>query len=202
MAFFFFFFPRLKEAQENIKKITADKRVETKKINANSLVRTDLYTAEKWNFLKASLSGLAPKSIYWALPFLSVPANRKRGCGRRKPACPPAEWNDTAEEEMGSGVKSDGEIQNFARLSSSASATCLNRSKPSSGQTQTTGSYSSHCRVSAPLTLLDPPPPATPPHSPHTPPTVLSSFFLSAEQIRSWACSKDAWLTQLKWWES
>uniref|UniRef100_A0A3B5KN78 Formin 1 n=1 Tax=Takifugu rubripes TaxID=31033 RepID=A0A3B5KN78_TAKRU len=29
---------RLKEAQENIKKITADKRVETKKINANSLV--------------------------------------------------------------------------------------------------------------------------------------------------------------------
>ncbi|KAK5612128.1 hypothetical protein CRENBAI_024484 [Crenichthys baileyi] len=28
---------RLKEAQENIKKITAEKRVETKKINANSL---------------------------------------------------------------------------------------------------------------------------------------------------------------------
>lgn len=40
--FFFFFLHRLKEAQENIKKITADKRVETKKINANSLVRTDL----------------------------------------------------------------------------------------------------------------------------------------------------------------
>lgn len=36
--FFFFFFDRLKEAQENIKKITADKRVETKQINANSLV--------------------------------------------------------------------------------------------------------------------------------------------------------------------
>lgn len=48
------FFHRLKEAQENIKKITAEKRVETKKINANSLVRTDLHTAEKWNFLKVS----------------------------------------------------------------------------------------------------------------------------------------------------
>ena len=37
--------PRLKEAQENIKKITADKRVETKKINANSLVRCSLQSA-------------------------------------------------------------------------------------------------------------------------------------------------------------
>uniref|UniRef100_G3NRU9 Formin 1 n=1 Tax=Gasterosteus aculeatus aculeatus TaxID=481459 RepID=G3NRU9_GASAC len=36
---------RLKEAQENIKKITAEKRVETKKINANSLVRRDLREA-------------------------------------------------------------------------------------------------------------------------------------------------------------
>ena len=35
----FFLVLRLKEAQENIKKITAEKRVETKKINANSLVR-------------------------------------------------------------------------------------------------------------------------------------------------------------------
>lgn len=33
---------RLKEAQENMKKITAENRVETKKINANSLVRTGL----------------------------------------------------------------------------------------------------------------------------------------------------------------
>lgn len=60
----FFFFHRLKEAQENIKKITAEKRVETKKINANSLVGTDLYAAEKWNFLKASLSGSALKTVY------------------------------------------------------------------------------------------------------------------------------------------
>lgn len=46
-VFFFsrFFSHRLKEAQENIKKITAEKRVETKKINANSLVRRDLREA-------------------------------------------------------------------------------------------------------------------------------------------------------------
>lgn len=50
-----YFFHRLKEAQENIKKITAEKRVETKKINANSLVRTDIHTAAKWNFLKAAV---------------------------------------------------------------------------------------------------------------------------------------------------
>jgi len=43
----FFLFYRLKEAQENIKKITAEKRVETKKINANSLVRNDIYSAKK-----------------------------------------------------------------------------------------------------------------------------------------------------------
>lgn len=62
---FFFFFPhRLKEAQENIKKITAEKRVETKKINANSLVRTDLRTAEKWNFLKLALSYVCTENQY------------------------------------------------------------------------------------------------------------------------------------------
>ncbi|KAI3367812.1 hypothetical protein L3Q82_026649 [Scortum barcoo] len=44
---------RLKDAQENIKKITAEKRVETKKINANSLVRSGPHTAE--SFLKAIL---------------------------------------------------------------------------------------------------------------------------------------------------
>lgn len=64
MCFLGGFFHRLKEAQENIKKITAEKRVETKKINANSLVRTDLYAAEKWNFRKASLSGSALKTVY------------------------------------------------------------------------------------------------------------------------------------------
>lgn len=47
------FFHRLKEAQENIKKITAEKKVETKKINANSLVRADLSAAEKWSLLKS-----------------------------------------------------------------------------------------------------------------------------------------------------
>ncbi|KAJ0008898.1 hypothetical protein NQD34_016313 [Periophthalmus magnuspinnatus] len=36
---------KLKEAQENIKKITADKHVETKKVNANSLVSTSLLAA-------------------------------------------------------------------------------------------------------------------------------------------------------------
>lgn len=98
MDFFFFFFPlRLKEAQENIKKITAEKRVETKKINANSLVRTDLRTAEKpESFLKAALSCVCAEID--TLNLFVVLANRKRGCGRRKPACPPAEWSDAAEE--------------------------------------------------------------------------------------------------------
>lgn len=34
-------FFRLKEAQLNVKKITAEKKVETKKVNANSLVRNE-----------------------------------------------------------------------------------------------------------------------------------------------------------------
>lgn len=87
---FFFFLHRMKEAQENIKKITAEKRVETKKINANSLVRTDLHTAENWVEFPASCSFLvsALTSVHSSCGFS---ANRKRGCGRRKPACPPAE---------------------------------------------------------------------------------------------------------------
>lgn len=85
-------FHRLKEAQENIKKITAEKRVETKKINANSLVRADLYSETKWNFPKAALSCVAAEID--TLNLFVVLANRRRGCDRRKPACPPAEQND------------------------------------------------------------------------------------------------------------
>uniref|UniRef100_A0A3B4WZW1 Formin 1 n=1 Tax=Seriola lalandi dorsalis TaxID=1841481 RepID=A0A3B4WZW1_SERLL len=58
---------RLKEAQENIKKITAEKRVETKKINANSLVRTEF--PESCCYFLVS----APKSVH----FIFVPTERK-----------------------------------------------------------------------------------------------------------------------------
>ncbi|TKS86520.1 Formin Limb deformity protein [Collichthys lucidus] len=94
---------RLKEAQENIKKITAEKRVETKKINANSLVRADLRTAEKWNFLKLALSYVCTE-INTLNPFV-VPANRKRGCGRRKPLSE----NDRVEEETRTGGVAEDE---------------------------------------------------------------------------------------------
>lgn len=56
---FFFFFGRMKEAQENIKKITAEKRVETKKINANSLVRANLIFSKVKEFPKSHLIVMA-----------------------------------------------------------------------------------------------------------------------------------------------
>lgn len=98
-----FFFHRLKEAQENIKKITAEKRVETKKINANSLVRTDPHNSREIEFpAKAALSHVSAEIN--TLNLLVVLTNRKKDCGRRKPACPPAEMtSEKAEEETRSG---------------------------------------------------------------------------------------------------
>lgn len=53
-----------------------------------------------------------PESVgaeFDTLNLFLVLANRKRGCGRRKPACPPAERNDAAEEVMSGGSKKGGE---------------------------------------------------------------------------------------------
>lgn len=149
-------FHRLKEAQENIKKITAEKRVETKKINANSLVRADLYSETKWNFPKAALSCVAAEID--TLNHFVVLANRRRGCDRRKPACPPAEQND-----KWTGGGAPGRVQGPIHP---AVTTCLSNTGPYPLFTVQTHNktwsdfYYSHYRICAPLTSLDIPSPS------------------------------------------
>lgn len=70
------FFQRLKEAQENIKKITAEKRVETKKINANSLVRSNIYSPSVMEFPKSCLT-LASTLKSIRLIFMLLPTERE-----------------------------------------------------------------------------------------------------------------------------
>ena len=73
--------PRLKEAQENIKKITADKRVETKKINANSLVRCSLQSAGRGG--TSFCVNTSATDIHNG--YSSHLSNRKRDCARSRP---------------------------------------------------------------------------------------------------------------------
>lgn len=158
---FLFSFHRLKEAQENIKKITAEKRVETKKVNANSLVRADLYSETKWNFPKAALSCVAAEID--TLNLFVVLANRKRGCDRRKPACPPAEQISGRAEEARSGGGAPGRVQGPIHP---AVTTCLSSTGPYPLYTVRTHNktwsdfYYSHCRICAPLTALNTPSPS------------------------------------------
>ena len=77
--------------------------METKKINANSLVRTDLQTAQRWNFLRAALTcvhdEVHTEYCLWFLPtereaaaeggwrvfqLSEIAAEEEAGSGRRR----------------------------------------------------------------------------------------------------------------------
>lgn len=69
---------RLKEAQLSVRRITGEKKVETRKINPNSLVRHDSLLLSPDSF--SSVHKNTPVNTSFSL-------NRKSGCGRRKPTC-------------------------------------------------------------------------------------------------------------------
>lgn len=74
-------FFRIKEAQQNVQKITAEKKVETKKVNANSLVSARARNTHTQIYLSTAFSSFFQHISYY----------RKRGWNRGKQTCRPAE---------------------------------------------------------------------------------------------------------------
>lgn len=75
-------FYRLNEAQLSVRRITGEKKVETRKINPNSLVRLGL-AQSSWTVCVCVLADIKPE---FGLCF-HLCLDRKNDCVRRKPTC-------------------------------------------------------------------------------------------------------------------
>lgn len=80
---FFFFFCRLKEAQLSVKRLTGEKKVETRKTNPNSLVNLDFDRMGQKYFK------IQKRNVYVLNQRCSI--NRRNDSGRKKQTspCPP-----------------------------------------------------------------------------------------------------------------
>ena len=147
-----------------------------------------LISTQRRNGLYWKLNALRSLSFFFFF-FLWFPTNRKRGCGRRKLACHPVERNGAAEEETSGGD------QNMCRLHLSCSfppASTTTTNLPFSRMDSQWKPFTTRTAVSLPYYNSTRHPPPAPPsptptstlHHPHI------ELRLSAEQIRSRACSE------------